>query len=119
MNPDLFQTDEERALWDLVSDLAPEFEKKLSREGYGGATKLYAETLYDKIHEFFDRVLVKVDDEAIRRNRHALMRDIFNLYQQRVADLSAVTQVEPPQAMLSPRRGRRPNSCMTSPPTVS
>jgi glycyl-tRNA synthetase beta chain len=87
------QMAEERALFEAFTELKSRFVDLALAGSYFEATELYASSLYDRISTFFDRVLVNVEDEALKRNRLALMRDINALYTQHIADLSGLTQM--------------------------
>jgi len=93
VNPELLQTPEEKALFQAFSEIQDAFGREAAQGSYLEATKLYASALYDRISAFFDRVLVNVEDEVLRRNRLALMRDINSLYTRQIADLSPLTQM--------------------------
>lgn len=93
VNAELFQSEEERALFAGFSQIKDDFSRLAASGASLEATKLYASTLYDRIAQFFDRVLVNVEDEVLKRNRLALLRDINALYTQQIADLSPLTQM--------------------------
>jgi len=84
----------ERKLWDLYAGKGREIAALAERKSYGEATTLYGELFYGPIHEFFDTVMVNVPDEALRRNRLALMRAIHTLYTERIADLSKLSLLQ-------------------------
>ncbi|MBI4597945.1 MAG: glycine--tRNA ligase subunit beta [Candidatus Omnitrophica bacterium] len=91
INQALFQEPLEKALWSCYTSSKARIEQLIHRRSYADATAAYGETFFDPIHEFFDKVMVNVDDEQIRTNRQALMRAINVLYTARVADLSKLT----------------------------
>ena len=66
----------------------------MEARAYDAATREYAKNFYNRIHQYFDQVLVNVEDQAVRRNRHALMKKINKLYTNQIADLSFVTQID-------------------------
>ena len=84
----------ERELFSVSRRVSDAMEKHLTSGAYDEATRSYAQGFYELIHQYFDRVLVNVEDQAIRKNRLALMKEINQLYTRQVADLSCVTQVE-------------------------
>ncbi|MBI4388142.1 MAG: glycine--tRNA ligase subunit beta, partial [Candidatus Omnitrophica bacterium] len=59
-------------------------------KNYAAASRTYAE-FYDPIHDFFDKVLVNDKNLEIRANRQALMKKINELYTEKIADLSLIT----------------------------
>ncbi len=97
VKPELFQTEEEKQLFGAFQNLKGKFQELMQKKSYIDGTKLYAGELYGRISKFFDHVLVNDKDESLRRNRLALMHRIYSLYTQKVADLSLLTQMEPPQ----------------------
>src|SRR6266704_7059265 len=72
----------DRELGSAISDLEP----LLRESDYVAALKRLA-TLRPTVDDFFDRVMVMVDDDNLRNNRLALLRDLGNLFL-RVADVS-------------------------------
>lgn len=94
VDPKFFQEPLERELFSLLDRWAPELRACIEKRDYEGVTRLYGETFFEPLHNFFDRVMVNVEDSTIRRNRQTLMREINVLYTQRVADLSLMTQVK-------------------------
>lgn len=93
IDPNLFQEPLEKELFKLIQEKGPALKGSLDKKDYEAVTRLYGETFFDPLHDFFDRVMVNVEDGSIRRNRQALMKQINNLYTDQVADLSLLTQV--------------------------
>ncbi|MBI4114958.1 MAG: glycine--tRNA ligase subunit beta [Candidatus Omnitrophica bacterium] len=93
VDPKLFQDELEKELFGLLQKKEPELKAALEKKDYDGLTRLYGETFYDPLHQFFERVMVNVEDAPIRRNRQALMKEINTLYTDGVADLSLLSQV--------------------------
>lgn len=92
IEPELFQEELEKALYQLIKEEEVSIQK-LVREGeYGAAVKRYGHVFYQPVHDFFDRVLVNVDDAEVRANRQALVKKINLLCKNEIADLSYVTQ---------------------------
>lgn len=89
----LFQQEEERALWDIYLRNKDRIKALIDERKYEEASRAYAETFARPVHIFFDRVFVNVEDERLRNNRLALVKNINQLYAPRVADLS---QIVPP-----------------------
>lgn len=76
----------ERVLAERVAALAEDVGPLLDRREYTAALMRLA-TLREPVDAFFDRVMVMVEDGALRRNRLALLNTMSNLFL-RVADLS-------------------------------
>lgn len=81
VNPILFQQDEERVLADAVKSAA-----SLSNLSYQARLQSLA-SLKLPIDQFFDKVMVNVDDEAVRNNRLALLANLQQLFLA-IADIS-------------------------------
>lgn len=96
VDPTRLQEESERALWARYQQHRDAIRELIQRRAYAQATTQYGEAFYDALHEFFDRVLVNVDDEALKRNRLALMRTIQALYTERIADLSQLVILQQP-----------------------
>lgn len=94
VDPALFQESLERELYNLLESRSSEIRECLNRRDYENATLLYGHVFYQPLHQFFDRVMVNVEDPRIRSNRHALMKSINHLYTERLADLSVLTRTE-------------------------
>jgi len=88
----LFEEDAERVLFHAMSaadgDVAPLMEKR----AYSAALRRLAE-LQSPIDSFFDGVMVMADDEAVRKNRLAMLAAIRRLFLG-VADLSRLNLVQ-------------------------
>ena len=84
----------ERALWDIYERHKTGVEQLIHQRRYDQATTSFGDAFYEPLHTFFDKVLVNVPDEALQRNRLALMRAINTLYTDRVADLSKLTLLQ-------------------------
>lgn len=84
----LFEEEAERDLHEAIKRLSQLINEALSQRDYRGALKDLI-GIADAIDEFFDRVLVNCEDDALRQNRYALLnlirREFF-----RVADLSLI-----------------------------
>lgn len=94
VDPGLFQEPLEKELFSLLEQKGPELRAWLEKKDYQSMTRLYGETFFGPLHQFFDRVMVNVEDVSIRKNRQALMKEINSLYTGEVADLSVLTQVK-------------------------
>lgn len=93
VDPNLFREPLENKLYGLLQEKEPILKASLEKKDYESVTRLYGEAFFEPLHDFFDGVMVNVDDASIRRNRQALMKQINTLYTERVADLSLLTQV--------------------------
>jgi glycyl-tRNA synthetase beta chain len=93
-DPSRFQDALEGKLWNLLSVRRQDLDALIAKKSYGEATTLYGEVFFEPLHEFFAKVMVNVEDQAIQQNRLALMRSINALYTDRVADLSKLTILE-------------------------
>ena len=88
MDPELFETDEERTLFGALEQAEAGAGEALSRRDYTTAMRAIA-SLRGPIDAFFEAVLVNAEDEAVRANRLALMRRVRDVVRP-VADLSKV-----------------------------
>lgn len=95
VDPERFQEPLERTLWQRYEESKDAFASLAERRAYSEATQLYSRSFYDALHEFFDHVVVNVNDEAVQQNRLALMQAINSLYTGRIADLSKLALVQP------------------------
>ena len=86
----LLEEDQEREVWRVLSDIRPKIEALFNKCDYVEGSRLYHETLAAPVHKFFDDVFVNVEDEKVRLNRMLLMREVFDLYADNVADLSLI-----------------------------
>ncbi|MBI4341412.1 MAG: glycine--tRNA ligase subunit beta [Candidatus Omnitrophica bacterium] len=94
VQPQLLKEPPEQALWRLYDQHKERVAKLITDRLYDKATLEFGELFYEPLHTFFDKVLVNVPDEALQRNRLALMRAIHALYTDRVADLSKLTVLQ-------------------------
>lgn len=85
---DLFQGAAETSLYDALHDAEKVVGKCLEQSNYTGALEGLAQ-LRGYIDSFFDAVMVMDKDEAIRRNRLALLTRIHELFS-RIADLKRI-----------------------------
>ncbi len=88
VDPSLFATDEERALYDSLEEAEHFAAEAIAAEDYEKAMGFMA-ALRQPIDAFFDAVMVNVDDEAMRANRLALLSRIRAATGQ-VADFSKI-----------------------------
>ena len=90
----LLQEAPERALWDIYEQHNTRVAELITQRRYEQATTSFGDAFYEPLHAFFGTVLVNVPDEALKRNRLALMRAINTLYTDRVADLSKLALLQ-------------------------
>ncbi len=83
----------ERDLASVYREKAPLIEQTFQRRDYAAATRLYGDAFFGPIDAFFKQVMVNVEDSAIRANRQALLKCVFDLYAGRLADLSGLSRI--------------------------
>jgi glycyl-tRNA synthetase beta chain len=86
LNPALFEDPRESALHDAAMSAGPAVESARERGDYAAALEALA-SIKESVDEFFDHVMVMVEDEALRLNRLSLLDKVRGLYA-RMADLS-------------------------------
>jgi glycyl-tRNA synthetase beta chain len=91
-NADLKELKEpaERSLFQALQEASAKADKLFDRGDYAGYLKTFA-VLKAPVDTFFDKVMVMVDHEALRRNRLALLQDLRSAMN-RVADISRLAQ---------------------------
>lgn len=89
VDPDLLETDEERALLETLGDVENLAGKAIEAEDFEGAMSRLA-TLRAPIDNFFENVMVNADNEKVRANRLALLARI-RAAAATVADLSKIS----------------------------
>ncbi len=82
----LLQEDAEKALNQVLSSLQPQLDPLFAKGEYQQGLTLLS-TLKEPVDTFFEDVMVMADDEALRRNRLALLNQLRNQFL-RVADIS-------------------------------
>ncbi|MFH0771638.1 MAG: glycine--tRNA ligase subunit beta [Candidatus Omnitrophota bacterium] len=90
VKPEYFVEPLEKELWDIYEKSRAKIKEKIEALDYIGATKMYAEAFYNPIHLFFEKVVVNAQDQTLRANRFALLRAIYAIYAEKVADLSKI-----------------------------
>lgn len=88
MNLELFTEKAELELLKSFERVNAEYECSVDKREYGKALKLMI-TLKKPIDDFFDNIMVMVEDEDIRNNRLGLLKSIKNMMN-KIADLSAI-----------------------------
>ena len=80
----------EAAVFEAYRDHRPEIEGLFESGDYVRGALLYHAVFAGVVHEFFGKVFVNVDDEALRANRLLLMRSVYALFAENLADLVQV-----------------------------
>ncbi len=93
VNKGLFREDLEQKVWKAYLDKKDAIECFINNEKYEEATREYGQVFFKVLHDFFDKVLVNVEDKALRLNRLAIMKAINRLYAEHVADLAVLPQI--------------------------
>ncbi len=88
VEPDHFETEAERTLWESVSAATPKVTGAVAAGDFEGTAATLI-SLKPSIDRFFDEVLVNVDDDTVRRNRLHLLATIRSLFL-RFADISRI-----------------------------
>jgi glycyl-tRNA synthetase beta chain len=86
----LFQDPLEHKVFELLSAKQAEIGDCIAQNDYEGAMSLYALTFFDTLHQFFDKVMIHVEEEKVRKNRLLLMKSINELITKEVADLGLI-----------------------------
>ena len=86
----LFSEPQEIEVYRRLKSMESAFIRYCQQEEYDQATGLFADTLSECLHVFFDKVMVNVDHKKIRVNRLSLLLRINRLYTDNIADLSKV-----------------------------
>ena len=84
----------ETRLYQVWKVKSPQVSQFLQQKKYWEATRMFAESFAQPVNDFFSKVLVNVEDAEIRRNRQALLKEIYSLYADRLADLSLLSRLE-------------------------
>jgi len=90
VNVELLCEDAEKNLYESLTNLGPTVEALYDSGDYEAALSQLS-SLRDPVDEFFDSVMVMVDDEAVKNNRIALLNSMNRLFS-RAADLSRLHQ---------------------------
>ena len=87
VDPAILKEPEEKELWETWNRIAPQVKEHLKRRQYEEATKIYS-ALYPAVHAYFEKVFVMAEDEGLRRNRLALLKQIHGSLAGSFADLA-------------------------------
>jgi len=88
VNESLLQDEAEKALYAALKAAKSASEAGLKENDYGTALKALA-SLQAPVDAFFDSVMVNADDEALRNNRLALLKELQQAFL-RIADISVL-----------------------------
>ena len=75
VDPSRLQDENERRLNDLATEVGAQIREMIAEREYRRALESFA-ALAPELETFFDEVMVMVEDEAVRRNRMALLRKV-------------------------------------------
>ena len=85
-DPKLFGEDAERALYEQIQAVTPQVAARVGSGDYSGALSALA-SVRAAVDHFFDKVMVNVDDPAVRANRLGLLKSLYDQLNA-VADIS-------------------------------
>lgn len=88
VKPDLFQEELEKRLWDVYNKDKGSIQRLIHEKAWTEATAQYGHSFSEILHQFFEKVLVNVENRPVRQNRLVLMKAINELYTETVADLA-------------------------------
>lgn len=88
VDPGLFESDQERLLFETITHVKEVVQEHLKQSDFGGAMNVLSQ-LCDPIHAFFEKVSVNVEKSALRRTRLALLAQFKGCIEQ-VADFSTL-----------------------------
>lgn len=87
VDPGVLRDEVEKELWEKWNQIAPQVKSSLDRRQFEQALQIYG-GLQPIVHRFFEKVFVMDEDPAVRKNRLALLREIFAGLSEKFADLS-------------------------------
>ena len=90
VKPELFDSDDERALWQVYVEREPAIRRRIEAQDFEAASLGYRAAFSAPVQRFFDNVFVNVEDAAVRNNRLLLMKLIHELYARHIADLTQI-----------------------------
>ncbi|MCY4046244.1 MAG: glycine--tRNA ligase subunit beta, partial [Cellvibrionales bacterium] len=77
--PELFQESAEKTLFDAIESLEKPYHTAVSEADYATALNLLS-TLKEPVDNFFDKVMIMVDDEALKSNRLSILVKLKTLF---------------------------------------
>ena len=86
VDPARFVEPAEVALWDKLQAVAPEAQAHFASGNFEAMLTTLA-VLKDAVDSFFESVMVNADDPALRMNRHALLKALYEVMN-KVAEIS-------------------------------
>jgi len=89
IDADLFELEAERALWLKLDQLREQVSHLIAGRDYANALITLAQ-VREPVDAFFDQVMVMAENDAVRRNRLALLNQIYQLFMA-VADISRLS----------------------------
>ncbi len=84
-----FKSEEEKQLFSFYTELEMDVSRDIQEMDFISAIRRII-SLNDTLEIFFEKVLVMVEDERIRRNRLSLLKKVYNLFNE-IADISKIT----------------------------
>jgi glycyl-tRNA synthetase beta chain len=89
-DPTALKAPAERVLFDALQEVSGKADKLFDRGDYSGYLKAFA-VLKAPVDAFFDSVMVMAEEQALRRNRLGLLKDLREAMN-KVADISKLAQ---------------------------
>ena len=90
VDPNLFTEKEEKQLWSAWESVKPEAHSLLENCQFGKAVKLLADKVAGPLDAFFTNVRIYADDKAVASNRLAILKNVSDTIQTKIADLSKI-----------------------------
>ncbi|TVL96927.1 MAG: glycine--tRNA ligase subunit beta [Candidatus Kuenenia stuttgartiensis] len=94
VSTNLLNEKEELQLWEIYTANEAKIRTMIQDKKYVEASFTYNEVFAEPVHAFFEKVFVNVEDMEIRNNRLLLLREINQLYSEKIADLSQIIMTE-------------------------
>lgn len=94
LKPELLNESSEKKLISILNERSAEIEEWMKKKDYEKATSRFGEIFYGPVHDFFEQVMVNVEDTSIRQARQALVGRVNRLYTERLADLSLLSRLD-------------------------
>jgi glycyl-tRNA synthetase beta chain len=91
VNDELLKEPEEKKLREVYIQNEVKIRELINKQDYYAASLEYKKVFSNPVHEFFNKVFVNVDDEAVKNNRILLLKGINKLFSDSIADLSCIT----------------------------
>lgn len=88
VDPNLFETEAEHKLYDVLQEVTPDYHNKVKEKNAAEALNQLSK-LAEPIHDFFETTMVMAEDKRVRENRLGLIYNIAQLVKG-FADLSEV-----------------------------